>query len=457
MAESESMTTGEIGATRGEVSRERQTHRNGYRPGTWETRVGELDLLVPRKRSGEAYFPSFLEPRRPAEQAIVSVVMEAYVNGVSTRKVDRLVEQLRISSMSKDRVSALSRGLDERVAVFRNCPLEGEFPYLWLDAKQLKVRSGGHVRSKALVVAYAVHETGRREVIGIDLGEVETEAFWIEVLRGLRARGLQCVRLAVSDHHEGLKTAIARILACPGSAAACTSSATCTATAGEASAGWSPRRCARSLTPKASSRPSCGSARSSIASAPRLPKVAELLEVAEQDLLAFYRFPAAHLSKLRSTNPLERLNKEIGRRSDVVGIFPNDAAAIRLVGAMLIEQNDEWLVCRRYLSRNRSLWSSRTRAMKGRRCPSYKRRETPTRSYTTTGDLTLGASWLALGSLARWRDSSVAAGQSSQETSRTPSAQLRRHKPPGDWKAKGPWISANEPHQIGVSGAPVST
>ncbi|MGH2990268.1 MAG: IS256 family transposase [Solirubrobacterales bacterium] len=182
--------TAEIGAARGEVSPERQTHRNGYRSRAWETRVGEIELLVPRKRSGEAYFPSFLEPRRRSEQAIVACVMEAYVNGVSTREVDRLVEQLGIHGMSKDRVSALCRGLDRQVAAFRERPLEGEFPYLWLDAKHLKVRSGGHVRSKALVVAYAVHETGRREVIGIDLGEIETEAFWTEFLRSLRFRGL---------------------------------------------------------------------------------------------------------------------------------------------------------------------------------------------------------------------------------------------------------------------------
>jgi len=211
----EAEITTEIGARRGEVSPDRTTHRNGYRERRWETRVGEIDLLVPRKRSGEAYFPSFLEPRRPAEQAIVSVVMEAYVNGVSTRKVDRLVEQLGIHGMTKDRVSALCRALDERVEAFRNRPLEGDYPYLWLDAKHLKVRDRGHVRSKALVVAYAVHESGHREVIGIDIGEVETEAFWVEFLRGLRARGLGGVRLAISDHHEGLKAAIARILACP--------------------------------------------------------------------------------------------------------------------------------------------------------------------------------------------------------------------------------------------------
>jgi transposase-like protein len=346
----EAEITAEIGAARGEVSPERQTHRNGYRPRAWETRVGEIELLVPRKRSGEAYFPSFLEPRRRSEQAIVACVMEAYVNGVSTRKVDRLVEQLGIHGMSKDRVSALCRALDRQVEAFRQRPLEGEFPYLWLDAKHLKVRSGGHVRSKALVVAYAVHETGRREVIGIDLGEIETEAFWTEFLRGLRSRGLAGVRLAVSDHHEGLKAAIARILGCP----------------------W--QRCAVHFVRNMLQH--CRPAqRGLVAAALRevfnasdyeqakarvsevierlgeaAPKVCELLEAAEEDLLAFYRFPPAHWSKLRSTNPLERVNREIGRRSDVVGIFPNDASAIRLAGALLIEQNDEWLVGRRYLS-----------------------------------------------------------------------------------------------------------
>jgi transposase-like protein len=342
----------EIGAARGEVSGERATHRNGYRPRAWETRVGEIELAVPRKRDGSSYFPSFLEPRRPCEQAIVSVVMEAYVNGVSTRKVDRLVEQLGIHGMSKDRVSALCRGLDERVEAFRNRPLEGEYPYLWLDAKHLKVRDRdrGHVRSKALVVAYAVHSSGHREVIGIDIGETETEAFWVEFLRGLRARGLGGVRLCVSDHHEGLKAAIARILACPWQR--------CTVHFVRNIQGHC-RRSERGLVAAALREifdaESLDQARSHLGEVLErfrspLPKVAELLEAAEEDLVAFYRFPAAHWSKLRSTNPLERLNKEIGRRSDVVGIFPNDASAIRLAGALLIEQNDEWLVSRRYLS-----------------------------------------------------------------------------------------------------------
>jgi putative transposase len=339
-----------VGAEYGERAPERRTaQRNGYRERGWETRVGELELAIPRLRSGPGYLPSFLEPRRRAEQALVAVVQEAYVNGVSTRKVDRVVEQLGVR-MSKDQVSRLCARLDEQVAAFRERPLEGAYPYLWLDAKQEKVRDGAHVRSKALVIAYAVHESGRREVIGLDVGEIESEAFWREFLRSLRRRGLDGVRLCVSDSHEGLKNAIARVLACP----------------------W--QRCAvhfvrdmhqhcrpsqRALVSAALrevfNADGYDQARERVSAvidqlAPTAPKVAELLADAEADLLAFYRFPPEHWSKLRSTNPLERVNREIGRRSDVVGIFPNDAALIRLAGMLLIEQNDEWLVGRRYLS-----------------------------------------------------------------------------------------------------------
>jgi putative transposase len=346
----EAEISAEVGAELGEVAPEvRMTHRNGYRPRPWETRVGELELLIPRARHG-SYFPSFLEPRRRSEQAIVAVVLEAYVNGVSTRKVDRLVEQLGIEGMTKDRVSHMCRALDEQVELFRQRPLEGAYPYLWLDAKHVKVRDHGRVVSKALVVAYAVHETGLREVIGLDIGEVESGSFWTEFLRSLRKRGLNGVRLAISDQHEGLKHAIARILGCPWQR--CTVHfvrdmlAHC-------------RRDQRGLVSAAlrevfnaedqdQARERVGHVLERLQ--PVAPKVCGLLEDAEEDLIAFYLLPSEHYSKLRSTNPLERVNKEIGRRSDVVGIFPNDQAVIRLAGALLSEQNDEWLVQRRYLS-----------------------------------------------------------------------------------------------------------
>ena len=211
----EAEVAAQIGAALGEVAPdERVTQRNGYRARTWATRAGEIELAIPKLRQG-SYFPSFLEPRKRSERALVAVVQEAYVNGVSTRKVDRLVEQLGISGMSKDQVSRLCRGLDEQVAIFRERPLEGAYPYLWLDAKVERVRERAGVRSKCLVIAYAVHESGRREVIGLDVGECETEAFWREFLRSLRARGLQGVRLCVSDSHEGLRQAIAGVLGCP--------------------------------------------------------------------------------------------------------------------------------------------------------------------------------------------------------------------------------------------------
>ena len=331
----------QIGAAHGErAPQRRSTQRNGYRRREWDTRVGTIELAIPKLRQG-SFMPSFLEPRRRAEQALVAVVQEAYVNGVSTRKVDRLVEQLGLQGMSKDQVSRLCRGLDEQVRIFRERPLEGAYPYLWLDAKVERVREAGGVRQKCLVIAYGVHETGRREVLGLDVGEAETESFWREFLRSLRARGLTGVRLCVSDAHEGLKNAIAQVLGAPWQR--------CTVhflrdMLGHVAKAHQPLvsgaiRGIFTATSGAEARQRLAHVVDQLRGV--APKVAALLEDAEPDLLAFYAFPAEHWSKLRSTNPLERVNREIGRRSDVVGIFPNDAALIRLAGALLIEQNDE--------------------------------------------------------------------------------------------------------------------
>ncbi len=337
-----------IGAEHGERSEERLTHRNGYRPRRWDTRAGEIELAIPRIRRG-SYFPSFLEPRRRSEQALVAVVQQAYVCGVSTRKVDQLVESLGLR-ISRSEVSRVCAGLDEQVEAFRTRPLEGRYPYLWLDAKVEKVRDGGRVVRKCLVIAHAVHESGRREVIGIDCGEAETEAFWRAFLRSLVKRGLAGVQLVVSDAHEGLKNAIAQVLGCPWQR--------CTVHFLREALGHvrkDQQGMVAALVRPIFNADDGDQARELVGQAIErlerpLPKVAAMLERAEEDLLAFYSFPLDHRCKLRSTNPLERLNREIGRRTDVVGIFPDDASLIRLATSLVIEQNDEWLVGRRYLS-----------------------------------------------------------------------------------------------------------
>ena len=347
----EAEVAGQIGAGLGErAPAERATHRNGYRGRRWDTRAGTLDLFIPKLRQG-SYFPSFLEPRTRSEQALVAVVMESYVNGVSTRKVERVVEQLGVAGMSKSQVSRLCAALDEQVSAFRQRPLEGRYPYLWLDAKVEKVRGpDGRVRGKALVVAYAVHEAGYREVIALDVGATESGAFWREFLRGLVARGLSGVELVVSDAHEGLKAAIAQVLGCPWQR--------CTVhflreMLGHVHRGQQGMVAAalRQVFQAGSGEEARALCREVIGRLePVAPKVAALLTEAEDDLLAFYAMPAEHWSKLRSTNPLERVNREIGRRSDVVGIFPNQESLLRLAASLLIEQNDEWLVVRRYMS-----------------------------------------------------------------------------------------------------------
>jgi putative transposase len=338
-----------IGAGRGERRPEdRATHRNGYRPRRWDTRAGELELQIPKLRQG-SYFPSFLEPRKRSEQALLAVVQQAYVCGVSTRRVDQLVERLGLR-ISKSDVSRVCEALDEHVQAFRTRPLEGRYPYLFLDAKLEKVRDGGRVVNKALVIAHGIHESGRREILSIDVGEAETEAFWTDFLRGLVKRGLTGVQLAISDAHAGLKAAIAKVLGCAWQRCTVHFLRDCLGHARKDQHGL-----LAALIRPIFNADSLEQARDRLSEAVahldgRMPKVVALLEDAEADILAFYAFPAGHWSKLRSTNPLERFNKEIGRRTDVVGIFPNDAALIRLAGMLCIEQNDEWLVGRAYLS-----------------------------------------------------------------------------------------------------------
>ena len=337
-----------IGAQHGERTEDRATHRNGYRPRRWDTRAGEIELQIPKIRQG-SYFPSFLQPRKRSEQALVSVVQQAYVCGVSTRRVDQLVESLGLR-ISKSEVSRIAGLLDEQVTAFRQRPLEGRYPYVFVDAKIEKVRDGGRVARKCVVVAHAVHETGRREIIGLDVGAAETEAFWTEFLRSLVARGLIGVQLAISDAHPGLKAAIARVLGSPWQR--------CTVHFLRDLRG----HCRKdqhdalgALIRQIFTAPDGPEARRRLADAisqlePRLPKIARLLDEAEDDVLAFYAFPSEHWPKLRSTNPLERFNREIARRTDVVGIFPDDPSLIRLVSMLAIEANDEWLVGRSYIS-----------------------------------------------------------------------------------------------------------
>jgi putative transposase len=336
------------GAGYDEKSAERVNSRNGVRERAWETRAGRVELKIPKLRQG-SYFPGFLEPRRTAEKALAAVIQEAYVHGVSTRSVDELVKAMGMSGISKSQVSRLCGELDERVGAFLNRPIEGDWPYLWIDATYVKAREAGSIVSVAVIVAVAVNTEGQRQVIGMKTGPSEAETFWTEFLRSLMRRGLRGVRLVISDAHLGLKAAAAKVLKATWQRCRVHFMRNALAHANKTQ-----RRMVSATIATVFAQDSAEAAHlqwRAVADQLRakLPKLGNFMDGAEHEVLSYMNFPKAHWLQIHSTNPLERLNAEIKRRTNVVGIFPNDAAITRLVGAMLLEQNDEWSLNRRYM------------------------------------------------------------------------------------------------------------